>query len=117
MSWFDEGKDPDYRFSLANERTFLAWIRTALAILAGAVLLHQLSASIGSQPTLTAVKILTGAIAALATLISGSAFFRWRANERAMRLEQSLPRSPLIFWLAIAIVALSAGFALWTLSA
>ncbi|MGL5738334.1 MAG: YidH family protein, partial [Plesiomonas shigelloides] len=31
------GKDPDYRFSLANERTFLAWIRTALAFLATAV--------------------------------------------------------------------------------
>ncbi len=23
------GEAPDYRFSLANERTFLAWIRTA----------------------------------------------------------------------------------------
>jgi putative membrane protein len=29
--------DPDYRFSLANERTFLAWIRTALALVAGGV--------------------------------------------------------------------------------
>ena len=25
------GDDPDPRFSLANERTFLAWIRTGLA--------------------------------------------------------------------------------------
>lgn len=41
--WQDSGKDPDYRFSLANERTFPAWIRTALAILAGALLLHQLA--------------------------------------------------------------------------
>lgn len=31
----DVGSDPDYRFSLANERTFLAWIRTALGLLAG----------------------------------------------------------------------------------
>lgn len=31
--WRREGRDPDYRFSLANERTFLAWIRTALALL------------------------------------------------------------------------------------
>lgn len=29
------GKEPDYLFSLANERTFLAWIRTSLALLAG----------------------------------------------------------------------------------
>ncbi len=28
------GEAPDYRFSLANERTFLAWIRTALGFLA-----------------------------------------------------------------------------------
>ena len=27
----------DYRFSLANERTFLAWTRTALALIAGGV--------------------------------------------------------------------------------
>jgi len=36
------GHDPDYRFSLANERTFLAWIRTALALLAGGVAVVQL---------------------------------------------------------------------------
>ena len=39
--WFDPdearevGTTPDYRFSLANERTFLAWIRTGLALLGG----------------------------------------------------------------------------------
>ena len=41
MHWQEQGKTPDYRFSLANERTFLAWIRTALAVLAGGILLHQ----------------------------------------------------------------------------
>ncbi|NMS52334.1 YidH family protein, partial [Vibrio parahaemolyticus] len=30
MSWKKQGEDPDYRFTLANERTFLAWVRTAL---------------------------------------------------------------------------------------
>jgi putative membrane protein len=40
QKWHEQGEDPDYRFSLANERTFLAWVRTALAILAGAILLH-----------------------------------------------------------------------------
>lgn len=34
-AWRNEGTEPDYRFTLANERTFLAWIRTALALLAG----------------------------------------------------------------------------------
>jgi putative membrane protein len=43
-AWRHEGTEPDYRFTLANERTFLAWIRTALALLAGGVLLHQRAA-------------------------------------------------------------------------
>ncbi len=39
--WWLAGKKPDYRFTLANERTFLAWIRTALALMAGAVGVDQ----------------------------------------------------------------------------
>ena len=34
---FRQGTEPDVRFSLANERTFLAWTRTALALIAGAL--------------------------------------------------------------------------------
>ena len=45
-AWQHEGDDPDYRFTLANERTFLAWIRTALALLAGGVLLHQFASTL-----------------------------------------------------------------------
>ncbi|MEU2778677.1 DUF202 domain-containing protein [Streptomyces sp. NPDC007162] len=41
IPWYGEGEEPDYRFSLANERTFLAWIRTGLALLAGAVAVAQ----------------------------------------------------------------------------
>src|SRR5437667_421783 len=40
--WWQEGKEPDYRFSLANERTFLAWIRTALGLLVAALALVHL---------------------------------------------------------------------------
>jgi putative membrane protein len=54
MHWQRVGKDPDYRFTLANERTFLARIRTALAILAGSVVLHQLFAKGVSGWQLTA---------------------------------------------------------------
>src|SRR3954466_4770517 len=45
--WFDPekqptvGRTPDYRFSLANERTFLAWIRTGLALIAGGIACAQ----------------------------------------------------------------------------
>lgn len=42
MGVYDDGDEPDPRFTLANERTFLAWVRTTLAMLAGAVALHSL---------------------------------------------------------------------------
>ena len=32
-----EGEEPDPRFTLANERTFLAWVRTALALVAAGI--------------------------------------------------------------------------------
>ena len=48
-AWRHEGTEPDYRFTLANERTFLAWIRTALALLAGGVLLHQFATLRGEE--------------------------------------------------------------------
>ena len=34
---YEEGDDPDARFTMANERTFLAWIRTSLGFLAAGV--------------------------------------------------------------------------------
>ena len=48
MAQDEEPSDPDYRFTLANERTFLAWVRTALGLLAGAVAIGQLRDPFGS---------------------------------------------------------------------
>ena len=46
MSRRQVGEAPDYRFSLANERTFLAWIRTSLALIAGGLaVIHLLAGS------------------------------------------------------------------------
>jgi putative membrane protein len=87
-SWRQEGQGPDYRFSLANERTFLAWIRTALALLAGGVLLDQFSTRL--QPH-AAVLLLAIALCLLAAILCGMAFRRWRANEIAMRHARPLP--------------------------
>ena len=108
MSWRDLGKDPDYRFSLANERTFLAWIRTALAILAGAIILREFDSDAHESFTL-----LSGALAALAAIIGASAYWRWRGNELAMRLEGRLPAPTLIVWLAGAVTLFGAGLAIW----
>src|SRR5213596_2291418 len=81
-AWRREGKEPDYRFSLANERTFLAWIRTALALLAGGVLLDQFSTKL-SPPAV--VVMLAVVLCVLAAVLCALAYVRWRANEIAMR--------------------------------
>jgi inner membrane protein YidH len=98
--WRQEGEEPDYRFSLANERTFLAWIRTALALLAGGVLLDQFSTRL--QPR-WAVLVLAIALCLLAALLCGMAYARWRANEIAMRHGKQLPST-----LALPLLASSA---------
>lgn len=92
--WQQQGKEPDYRFSLANERTLLAWIRTALAILAGAILLDQVSAKFPGSIYVSYLAVLASAAASAMCFF---AFRRWKANEIAMRQDQPLPSSPFIF--------------------
>lgn len=96
--WQLAGKEPDYRFTLANERTFLAWIRTALAVLASGVLLEQFAPRIQPKLALAAV-----ALALLAAMLAGCAYFRWRDNEIAMRHAGPLPATVGIPLLGVAI--------------
>ena len=85
--WRLEGEEPDYRFSLANERTFLAWIRTALALLAGGVALDQFATKLRPHAVLVGVAVL---LAALAAALCAAAYVRWRDNEIAMRHRRRL---------------------------
>jgi putative membrane protein len=80
--WRQDGQEPDYRFTLANERTFLAWIRTALALLAGGVVLEQFALRLAPRPVLAGV---AAALAGLSALMSIAAYRHWRDNEIAMR--------------------------------
>lgn len=84
---YDDGQEPDYRFSFANERTFLAWIRTSLALLAAGVALDvvDLSFSDGVQRGLTVLLAVLGMVSALA------AWVRWAMAERAIRRSEPLP--------------------------
>lgn len=97
-AWRNEGTDPDYRFTLANERTFLAWIRTALALLAGGVLLHQFATELDPRIVVTALSVGLGVVAAVLSVVS---YTRWRANEIAIRHQRPLPFS----WVLPALAA------------
>ena len=89
----DDGVEPDYRFTLANERTFLAWIRTSLGLLAGGVAVRQLIEPFDVSGGRTALALL--AIAASAVL-AGGGFLRWRGVQRAMRRGDPLPPAHLV---------------------
>lgn len=84
---YEAGDEPDYRFSFANERTYLAWIRTALALLAAGVALDVVDLSIGEglQHLAAIVLVVLGLVCAVA------AWLRWALAERAMRSRRPLP--------------------------
>ncbi len=100
----DEGTEPDPRFSYANERTFLAWNRTGLALigvgLAVANLLPQFAVPGGRR--LIALPLI-----ALGGVVSLLSLREWADNERAMRRQAPLPgsRLPVVLAVCIAIVA------------
>jgi putative membrane protein len=99
------GQNPDYRFTLANERTFLAWVRTALALVAGGVAVVQLVPEFsvaGGRRVLGVVLIL------LAIIVSGASYRRWQRNELALRLNQPLPPSRLPWLVAIGLLVVAA---------
>lgn len=103
-SVYDQGTEPDARFTLANERTFLAWIRTGLALTAGGVALKALDLPL--QPGLsTAASIL---LLVLGIAVSSLAYLEWARTERALRNAAPLPSSPVLVVLAVGATAVGA---------
>lgn len=88
-SVYSVGSEPDVRFTLANERTFLAWIRTSLALLAGGIALEVLGLGLHNGLRLAASLVLLVTGVAAAPL----AYLGWARNERAVRLGEPLPGS------------------------
>jgi putative membrane protein len=97
------GEDPDPRLTFANERTFLAWNRTALALIGGGVAAAQLL-----RFDTAAVRIVVGLVPiALGAALAAISYRRWEANERAMRLREPLPSNAPPRWLSIALVGMA----------
>src|SRR5690606_5754214 len=94
------GSEPDVRFSLANERTFLAWIRTSLALLAVGVALEALDVPIepGFRVAASAVFLALGVLAPV------QAWIGWMRVERALRLGRALPAPTLAGPLGVGLV-------------
>jgi putative membrane protein len=93
---------PDYRFSLANERTFLAWIRTGLALIGGGL-------AVATFLPRLAVPHLRETIAVLLMLLGAAVAVRsvdhWARVEHAMRMGEPLPASrfPAVLALVVAL--------------
>lgn len=87
-SVYGVGTEPDPRFSMANERTALAWLRTGLALVGGGVALTTLGTFADAAAFLdviAAIACVSGGVLALTSLSS------WRRSERALRLKEPLP--------------------------
>ncbi len=97
------GSEPDPRFSLANERTFLAWIRTSLALLAGAAAVHAIDLTVSDlvQRSASALLALSGLVCAV------HAWHGWVRTERAMRQGQPLPSNAMGVLVVVAVAAVS----------
>jgi putative membrane protein len=101
----DEELDP--RLHYANERTFLAWIRTALALVTAGLVVTQLLPAF----RITGGRRLVGLpLIVLGTYLAIACFFQWDRNETAMRQRRPLPRShlPVVVAGGVAVVAIIA---------
>ncbi len=108
--WFDPrteeraGPAPDYRFSLANERTFLAWIRTGLALVGGGLAVAQLIPPLAITHLRELISL---ALMALGGICAVRAVDRWVRVDQAIRRGEDLPRAyfPAILALAVGLGA------------
>jgi putative membrane protein len=101
----DDGTEPDPRFTFANERTFLAWSRTALALVVAGLGVVQLLPPFPGVPwgrnVLGIPLIVFGAVVAV------TAYGEWVRSQRALRLGQPLPRSIMPRLLSVVITAIA----------
>jgi putative membrane protein len=100
---YSRGTEPDPRFTLANERTFLAWIRTGVAFIAGGIALNAFTVdmAVDTRKTISIIAL------ALGSIISLWAWISWARVERSMRERQPLKHSPALVLLSGAVFAIA----------
>lgn len=97
--------EPDARYTFANERTFLAWTRTALAFIVAGLGIVQLLPPFPGVPW--GRHLLGVPLIVLGAIIAVVGYFQWMSNQRALRRGEPLHRSPVPRILAISITALA----------
>ena len=102
------GSEPDARFTFANERTFLAWSRTALALVIGGLAIVQLLPPFPGVPW--GRHVIGTPLIVLGGAVSVISYLEWQTNQRALRRGEPLSRTrlPQILAVAIAGIALAA---------
>lgn len=105
MSGPGEEREPDYRFTLANERTYLAYLRTALACYAGGLSAVQFLTIDGDRRVAKAIAVVLVTVGIVTT---AGALRRWQSNLTAMRRGEPLAASrlPLVLAATIGVVGL-----------
>jgi putative membrane protein len=103
--------DVGYTSVLANERTYLAWIRTSLGLIAGGVALDQFVASEKGSVVVAVIAFIVIALGAVVALIG---IIEWNRTNSAMDVGNPIPRSPVtpLLGIAVMIVAVAIGVAL-----
>jgi len=107
--------EPDARFTFANERTFLAWNRTALALVVAGLAIIQLLPPFPGVPW--GRHLLAVPLIALGAVLSVASYIEWTRNQQALRRGDPLPRSPLPRILAAFITAIAVAAAVLVLLA
>ena len=99
-----DGTEPDPRFTFANERTFLAWERTALGLITAGLAITQLLPSFDFPGGRRLIGL---PLIALGVVIAAVSYWEWRGNQEAMRHDWPLPRSwlPLVVAIVVGVVA------------
>jgi putative membrane protein len=99
-----DGTEPDARYTFANERTFLAWSRTSLALVVGGLAIAQLLPPFPGIPW--GRHVIGTPLILLGCAVSVISYLEWKTSQRALRHREPLPRSRLPQILAIAITVI-----------